>query len=414
VRREHHKLNPGPQGPQGEQGAPGETGAIGPQGPPGPQGEQGEQGPIGPQGPQGEQGLQGERGEQGLIGPMGPEGPPGKSSVHPVYVAWKNEMPSSTGISFRKSTTHFDPVPIGIGNSPNSQDGPKIAVSGNVVYVVWDDFTQDDGDIFYRRSVDGGAIFGPIEEFSISSQQQARSPAIAVDGNNVYVVWQEFTAEGHFEIFVRRSTDGGATFGAAENISETPLPSSFPSIAVHESNIYIVWSEDGEIFIKKSDDFGVSFGTSQNLSENVGFSNIAHVAASANNVFVVWSNTFGNEEIWFTRSTDGGNTFEIAENLSNSPGHSRIGQGYAVAANGNNVYVAWYDDLDPLQVNPFEILYRQSSDDGNTFGPMVNLSNTPGESLIPSLAAAENSIYIVWTEGPNFEIAYRAYSLYPL
>ena len=85
--------------------------------------------------------------------------------------------------------------------------------------------------------------------------------------------------------------------------------------------------------------------------------------------------------------------------MSNSR-HSRVGPGNAVAANGNNVYVVWYDEG--------EILYRQSFDVGSTFGDIVNISNTPGGSFNPSLAAAENSIYVVWTEGPNFEIAYRA------
>jgi hypothetical protein len=222
----------------------------------------------------------------------------------------------------------------------------------------------------------------------------------------VYIVWEEFTVQGGNEILFRKSTDGGATFGPIDNISNSPQSSSFPSIAVQENNIYVVWSENGEILIKKSTDSGVSFGPSQNLSENVGFSNLVHIAVSANNIFVVWSNAFGNEEIWFTRSTDGGNTFETAENLSNSAGDSRVGLSYAVAANGNNVYVVWYDEINPSE--PEEILYRQSSDGGSTFGDIVNISNTPGQSLIPSVAADEGSVYIVWTEGPNFEIAYRA------
>ena len=181
---------------------------------------------------------------------------------------------------------------------------------------------------------------------------------------------------------------------------------AFPDIAVHGNNIYVVWSEGGQIFIKKSEDFGSSFGPSQILSIGIPGSNPAHIAVSANNIFVVWSNAFGNEEIWFTRSTDGGDTFETAENLSNSAGDSRVGLSYAVAANGNNVYVVWYDEINPSE--PEEILYRQSSDGGSTFGDIVNISNTPGQSLIPSVAADESSVYIVWTEGPNFEIAYRA------
>jgi hypothetical protein len=187
------------------------------------------------------------------------------------------------------------------------------------------------------------------------------------------------------------------------------LPSSFPSIAVHENNIYVIWSESGEIFIKKSTDFGVNFGPSQNLSENGGNSAFPHIVVFASNVFVIWSDdTLGNDEILFRRSLDGGDTFESAKNLSNSPGNSRLGSGYPIAVHENNVYVIWYDEINPSQAS--EILYRQSSDSGNTFGSTVNLSNTPSprESIIPSLAAVENSVYMVWTEGPDREISYRA------
>ena len=37
------------------------------------------------------------------------------------------------------------------------------------------------------------------------------SPAIAVSGNNVHVVWDDNTP-GNFDILYKRSTDGGASF----------------------------------------------------------------------------------------------------------------------------------------------------------------------------------------------------------
>ena len=44
-------------------------------------------------------------------------------------------------------------------------------------------------------------------------------PAIAASRNNVYVVWDNSQNAGYTDIFYRRSTDGGATFGSTVNLS---------------------------------------------------------------------------------------------------------------------------------------------------------------------------------------------------
>ena len=90
------------------------------------------------------------------------------------------------------------------------QISPAIAVSGNNVHVVWDDDTLGNFEILYRRSFDGGATFGPTINLSNNAGQSFR-PAIAVSGNNVHVVWDDNTP-GNFDILYKRSTDGGASF----------------------------------------------------------------------------------------------------------------------------------------------------------------------------------------------------------
>ena len=58
---------------------------------------------------------------------------------------------------------------------------------------------------------------------------------------------------------------------------------------------------------KKSTDGGANFGATINLSNNGGFSANPVVATSGNNVYVVWEDdTPGNSESGSRRSTDGG------------------------------------------------------------------------------------------------------------
>ena len=51
----------------------------------------------------------------------------------------------------------------------------------------------------YRRSTDGGANFGATVNLS-NNAFSSLDPAVATSGNNVYVVWYDNTP-GSFEIF---------------------------------------------------------------------------------------------------------------------------------------------------------------------------------------------------------------------
>ena len=82
------------------------------------------------------------------------------------------------------------------------------------------DDTPGNFDIFYRRSVDGGSSFPNIIKNLSSSSLSSRLPSIAAVSKNVHVVWQDFTP-GNSDILYRRSVDGGSSFpNIIKNLSE--------------------------------------------------------------------------------------------------------------------------------------------------------------------------------------------------
>jgi hypothetical protein len=122
-------------------------------------------------------------------------------------------------------------------------------------------------------------------------------------------------------------------FDNATNLTNNPNDSVYGQIeASSENNVNIVWQDsvpgptgrNYDIFFKRSSDAGTSFGKEINLSNNNGFSEHPQLATSGNNVYVVWAdNSFSaNREILFARSTDGGSTFGDPKNLSNDKGDS--------------------------------------------------------------------------------------------
>jgi LEA14-like dessication related protein len=98
----------------------------------------------------------------------------------------------------------------------------------------------------------------------------------------------------------------------------------------------------------------------------------------------VWDDsTPGNPDILYRRSTDVGNTFpNIIKNLSGNTGSS---SDPAISLSSNNVYVVWGD----FTPGNNEIIYRTSANNGDTFPSLLtNLSVNVATSSAPAIAAS--------------------------
>jgi hypothetical protein len=96
----------------------------------------------------------------------------------------------------------------------------------------------------------------------------------------------------------------------------------------------------------------------------------APMAISGDNLYVVWwGNGTGNYEVMFKASNDNGQTFGDKINLSNSTNGTSVEAD--VAAAGNNVYVTYADNKTGVAM----AYLRASTDNGQTFGPDIPLTD---------------------------------------
>src|SRR6266487_4383253 len=74
---------------------------------------------------------------------------------------------------------------------------------------------------------------------------------------------------------------------------------------------------------------------------------------------------------------------------------SRIAVGGTIAVSGSNVYAAWWNN----KTGDFEVMFRASTDNGHTFGPKINLSNSPEVASTDAQVGAEGkNVYVIWWE----------------
>ena len=146
--------------------------------------------------------------------------------------------------------------------------------------------------------------------------------------------------------------------------------------------------------------FAITFGSTRNLSDNDGNSFDPQVDVSSSNVYTVWAdNTKGDGDTFFRRSSDAGNSFHSIVDLSNNVAGEATDQ--KVTKIGNNVYVVWSENGD--------VFFKRSTDNGAHFGSISNLSNNDGDSFNPQMDLHGSNVYIVWQDKTpgNFDILFR-------
>src|SRR4030042_1392055 len=104
-------------------------------------------------------------------------------------------------------------------NNAGSSSYPAIAVDGSNIYVVWEDNTPGNGEIYFKKSDDGGATWTTNKRLT-NTAGGTYEPAIAVDGSNIYVVWYDYTP-GNDEIYFKKSDDGGVTWTTNKRLTNT-------------------------------------------------------------------------------------------------------------------------------------------------------------------------------------------------
>jgi hypothetical protein len=297
---------------------------------------------------------------------------------------------------------------IKLNNKPSASN-PRAAVFDNYVYVVWSDnnSSEGNGEVNIRKSSDNGTSFQAAENLS-NNPGNSTNAIVAAHQNNVYVVWTDDTM-GNTDIYFRKSSDYGNNFNRTINLSRTNGSSLSPQLAVSDNHVYVVWTDDtrgnNDIDLKASHDYGKTFNRTKPISRTNGSSLSPQLAVSDNHVYVVWTDdTRGNNDIDLKASHDYGKNFNRTRPISRTNASSLSPQ---LAVSDNHVYVVWIEintngaphfNGHSRNIGNSDIDLKASHDYGKTFNRTKPISRTNASSLSPQLAVSDNHVYVVWTE----------------
>ena len=286
--------------------------------------------------------------------------------------------------------------------SPNN--ARCILASGSTIHAVWNDNRDGNYEIYYKRSTDDGVTWGNDTRLTTDNAVSQR-PSLAISGNIVHIVWNDRVSNE--EIYYMQSTNGGLTWGTSLRLTNDPNISTYPSIAASSNLVVTAWGEnrDGnyEIYYKRSTDYGITWGADTRLTNDAAVSLQACVVFTGSTLHISWhDNRNGNDEVYYRRSTDGGLTWEAEVRITALPGASFFASMHAA---GNLVLIAWVENSDG---NP-EIYSRRSTDMGISWEANVRHTNNAATSIRPTVSITGSNIHLVYQDNVdgNDEIYYK-------
>ncbi len=340
----------------------------------------------------------------------------GVDTLHHVHVVWFDNRDGNFEIYYKRSTdggTNWE-QDRRLTNDPGTSVGPSVAVSQKSdVHIVWNDIRNGVPRLYYIHSLDGGATWDSVRELSNIAQWEQPTVAVGRNDDSVHVVWTKLVF-GVSEVFYKRSLDGGTNWGADQRLTFVPVQKEHPVCAVDRRGwVHIVWQDTRnstqdkrEVYYKRSTDGGATWGQDTRLTFDPNGSSDQTVAVGKDGrVHVVWhDDRDGNFEIYYKRSPDGGTTWEPDTQLTYTDTTYYVTTDLPSVAVDElgRIHVVWQDKRSGIN----SIYYKRQKD--SLWEPEVQLTNTP--SFGPSITVErEGTLHVVWTDyrDGNYEIYYK-------
>ncbi len=217
------------------------------------------------------------------------------------------------------------------------------------VYATW----HENNVMQFGRSTDLGNTWSTLSFSSVSDQLGIGSDITTDRAGNVYYFWPADSRK----IWLRKSTDGGASFEPAIEVASTEASYDFPLPSVETNRAWVYVSVDSD---RGDGPYGGSVYAAWTDST------AATTGSPANN----------HGRIQVARSRDGGATWAFAtpHETADANDVDRWNQWLAVAP-GGTVYVIFYDTRRDPSRTSVDLFYSASTDGAETFSPPVRLTS---------------------------------------
>ncbi len=300
---------------------------------------------------------------------------------------------------------------------------PSLAADNYTVYVVWADerngnytrimnnLPHKSGDIYLSKgSFQDGWIFDKnIRINEIRGTTGHGSPSIAVDSNNLYVVWED-DRFGFEELYFSTFPEDDIKFKKDLPVVTEAGSQVLPSIGVLNRTVYVAMmnKKTWEINFIEGRPVSSVYKFDKPVRVNDDISGNWHYAPSLaiddeKNVCIAWLDARNsNYDIYFSHGLKENETWRFSRNIRvNDDFINASHYTPSLAFEGGIAYIAWYDNRN----KDFDIYFSRGRLIKNNWefdkNIRVNDDAGSGDQMHPQIAVEGGEIFIIWEDGRN-------------
>ncbi len=333
-------------------------------------------------------------------------------------VAWENCRTEDFSYDIRGARVSvagevLDTSGIAISTSASYQAYPSIAFDGANYLVVWGDYRSGTGyDINGARVTVAGAVLDPVGMPVTVVANNQLSPAVAFDGINYLVVWEDDRngGFGSSDIYGTRVSVAGEVLDPSGIVISTAVDGQWrPSVAFDGTNYLVVWEDkrnSNQSMLSSYDVYGARVSVEGEVLDTSGIA-IAQVgyaqwnpsvAFGGMNCLVVWEDgrNQNTSEIYAARVSVDGVVLDPA-GIPISRGAENSRHNPSIAFSGTNYLVVWEDQSGGSSY--YDIYGARLSLTGKLLGSGVTaISTAANGQQYPSAAFDGTNYLVVWED----------------
>ncbi|MFZ5468932.1 MAG: putative Ig domain-containing protein [Myxococcota bacterium] len=295
-----------------------------------------------------------------------------------------------------------------VGPASNAQSQSAVGFDGTNYFIVWADVRSDrwsTSDIYGARVTPAGVVLDQLGIGVATTQRDEETPAVAFDGTNYLVVWWDDLLE---EIWGARVSKDGVVLDANGGflIASFANDQMNPAVAFDGQNFFVVW-EDERNGTLNEDIYGARVSSAGVVLDPSGLAISTEVDAQYNpavafdgtNYWVVWaderfSGTSSETDIFGARVSPAGVVLDPAGiAISTAPSYQRSP---SVAMGGGQLLVSWSDERSSTSD---DIYAARVLPDGTVLEPQgLGVGAVSGTQSLPKVAYDGMSFLVAWQD----------------
>jgi len=292
--------------------------------------------------------------------------------------------------------THMVHVPAG-----EWQGTPAVAFDGTNYLVVWEDERYGTTDIYGARIAPGGTVLD-VTGFAISrADRHQRNPSVIFGGTEYLVVWEDYRYSSYDIFGARVTTDGTVLDTTGIAISTAAGYQLSPCVAYDGTNYLVAWEYQGVDY----DLYGARVSSAGTVLDPSGIAiatGPAHeyfpeIAFDGTNYLVAWRRFSSNfYYIYGTRIAQSGIVLDPSGFLVSFSGATQGDP--SIAFDGANYLVAWEDSRNGSN----DIYAARVTPSGTVLDPAgIGVSTQASSQYSPAVTFNGDDFMIIWRDYRN-------------